>query len=126
MKQVLVIPGRLDGLNEYTNACRGHWSKGYKMKKANEETVLWAIRASKLKPMGGKVNIVYRWFERPDPNNGAMRDKDNIRFAAKYINDALQKAGIIKNDNWTYIGDLSDKYYLASGEGRIEVVLEEA
>ena len=44
MEYKLVIFGRLDGLNDYTAANRTNPHKGGKMKKDNEETVIWAIR----------------------------------------------------------------------------------
>lgn len=126
MRQEFTIPGRLDGLNEYTNACRSHWSKGRAMKRENQDVVLWAIKAARLAPMG-RVNIHYTWYEKPDKKNGSVRDKDNIsNFGRKVINDALQEAGIIPNDDWAYIGNLSEDFFLASGEPRIVVTLEEA
>lgn len=125
MKQSFTIPGRLDGLNEYTRACRTKAGTGAKMKRDNQNLVCQIIKLSRLKPMQGKVDITYIWHEKPCKKNGAIRDKDNIRFAAKFINDALVDMGIIKDDGWRHVGILRDEFYRTSGEARIEVILEE-
>ena len=54
------------------------------------------------------------------------RDKDNIRFAAKFILDALVEAGVIDNDNWACVGSLSDDYLVNKANPRVIVELEEA
>ena len=38
------------------------------------------------------------------------RDKDNVAFAKKYILDALQKSGILPNDNNKYIAGFIDTF----------------
>lgn len=124
MRQVLTIPGRLPGLNEYTDACRSNAYAGGKMKRQYQNLVCQVIRLSRLKPVSGRVDITYEWYEKP-PKRGRMRDKDNIRFAAKFINDALVEVGIIKDDDWKNIGELSDRYFRASKDPRIVVIIEE-
>lgn len=121
MRQEFTIPGRLDGLNEYTKACRSNHRAGARMKKDNQEAVQWAIRAARINPMSGKVNVKVTWYERD-----MRRDKDNIRFGVKFILDALVAEGIIKNDSWTYIGELRDEYYCSKPNPRVVVELEEA
>lgn len=121
MKQSFEIPGRLPGLNEYTAACRGNARAGGRMKREAQDAVMWAIKAAKIKPMAGKVNVTCIWVEK-----NMRRDKDNIRFGVKFVLDALVETGIIPNDNWTYIGDLVDRYWVHRENPRIIVVLEEA
>lgn len=120
MKQVFEIPGRLVGCNDYQEACRTNYRVGAKMKREQQDIVLWAIKRARLKPMRRKVNIHYTWIE---PN--MRRDKGNIRFADKFICDALVEAGILKNDGWKNIGDLSDTYRVNRSNPRIIVELEE-
>ncbi len=126
MAQVLTIQGRLDGMNEYTEACRSHWAKGAAMKRANQDAVGWAIKAARMRPHEGPVRIAYRFYERP-AGNGRMRDRSNISgFAVKVIEDALVEAGILRDDDWaTVLGD-SREYFRASGEPRIEVEVSDA
>ncbi len=121
MRQEFVIPGRLPGLNEYTGACRSGARAGGSFKRRHQDAVCWAIRAAGLRPVAGKVNVSITWVE---PN--MRRDKDNIRFGAKFILDALVEMGIVPNDSWTYIGELSDRYYVNKSDPKIIVELEEA
>ena len=127
MMQQFTIEGRLDGLNEYTRACRSHNKSGHRMKKANQEIVERFIQSAHLEPYEGAVQIHYTFFEKPHPSNGAMRDKSNIAaFAIKVIEDALQAQGIIKNDNWKYMAGYSCSFYRASERPRIVVTIEES
>lgn len=97
------------------------------MKRDNQDIVLLYIKAAKLKPFDKAVNITYTFYEKPCEKNGAIRDKSNIAsFAVKVIEDALQEAGIIENDNWKWIADYSCRFFRATENPRIVVELEEA
>ena len=126
MRQAFEIQGRLDGLNEYTEACRANPYVGAKMKRANEEAVLWAIKAARLKPMRCPVHIHVVWIEgiKPGAKRFHPRDKDNIRHGMKYIQDALVEAGIIKDDGYDKVTP-SDSYMLNREHPRVIVELEE-
>ncbi|MBQ9785090.1 MAG: RusA family crossover junction endodeoxyribonuclease [Clostridia bacterium] len=127
MKQVFEIQGALDGLNEYTRACRSHWSKGGKMKKANEQIVVMNIRAAKLKPMSGKVAVTITWIEGilPGRERFRPRDRDNIAFAKKFIMDALVSEGILKNDDWNSVISYTDVFRVNRSNPRIIIEIEE-
>lgn len=103
-----VISGRLPGLNQYTNACRTHWSRGAKLKRAIEEDIGWHILAArgagKLRPVHGPVSLSIEWHE-----SDRRRDFDNIVSAKKFILDAMQKMGIIPNDDREHVPAISDK-----------------
>lgn len=117
-----IIPGKLDGLNEYTAANRTNPHKGGKMKKDNEDVVIWSIR----KFLRGihinkPVILKYDFYE---PNK--CRDLDNISsFAHKVIQDALVKTGILKNDGWHEITGYLDQFYCDGANPRIEVTISE-
>ena len=64
------------------------------------------------------VHITFVWHE---PNK--RRDKDNVAFAKKFILDALQKAGRLKNDNNKYVKGFTDKFVYDGTEG-VEVHIE--
>lgn len=115
----LVIPGRLPGMNEITDAARGNRYIAAKMKKEYTEMVALYAMAAKL-PRMEKVDVMILWHE-PDK----MRDKDNIHAGIKFILDGLVKAGIIPNDNWAHIGDITHKFDVDRRNPRIEVILEE-
>lgn len=127
MRQTFEITGRLDGLNEYTRANRGHWSKGRDMKRDNQQIVGWAIKAAKLKPMAGQVAVTITWVEglKPDAKQFKPRDRDNISFAKKFIMDALVEQGILKDDSWNRVVSYTDLFRINRNNPRIIVTLDE-
>jgi Holliday junction resolvase RusA-like endonuclease len=92
----------LPSLNEYTAACRSHWSKGAEFKKSIESLIGFSIRQSvnkgTLKPIDTPCEVHIFWHEATK-----RRDCDNIQSAQKFILDALQHFGIIKNDSRKYV-----------------------
>ena len=102
------IQGRLPSLNDYTRACRSHWSKGAAYKRDVEESIIWQIRAARgkgtLHPVAGKIVLHIAWHE-----SDKRRDVDNIVSAKKFILDAMQKAGIIPNDNRKHVTGVYDE-----------------
>ena len=126
MKQTFEIPGRLDAMNEYTDANRSNPYVGARMKKANQEKVEKAIDAANLIPMRCPVHIHVTWIEgiRPGAEKFVPRDKDNIRSGIKYIQDALIAKKIIRNDSYRNVTP-SDSYMLNRNNPRIIVEIEE-
>lgn len=102
------IQGRLPSLNDYTRACRSHWSKGAEYKRDVEADIIWQIRAARnkgtLHPVACKIVLHVEWHE-----SDQRRDVDNIVSAKKFILDAMQKAGIIPNDNRKYVAGVYDE-----------------
>lgn len=123
MKQSFTIHGRLDGLNEYTAANRTSAAFGNKVKQRNQKLVAEAIKAAGIKPMRTPVAITYTWYEKP---KGRVRDRDNVTFAKKYINDALVEQGILPDDGWNQIVRITDRCWRVTDNPRIEVEIEEA
>lgn len=122
MEYKFVVLGRLDGLNDYTSANRTNPHKGGKMKKDNEETVIWAIRQQLGRlHVTAPVILRFAWYE---PNK--KRDHDNVSsFGRKVIQDALVKTGVLKDDGWDYVAGFTDEFYCDRTNPRIEVVIEE-
>ena len=107
----VMIHGRLPSLNEYIEAERTSRYKAAKMKNETEELIFWQIK--KMKPIKSKIRIKFIWFE-----ENRRRDPDNVRFSVKFILDALQKAGKLKNDNASWIdGFDGDDYVYGRGQG---------
>ena len=122
MQYKLTIPGRLDALNEYTSANRTNPHKGGKMKRDNEDTIIWSIR-QQLRGLHieNPVLVYYQFYE---PNS--KRDNDNIlSCAAKFIQDSLVKTGILKNDNQKCIHRFYFDIYIDAKNPRIEVAITE-
>lgn len=125
MRQVLVIRGRLDGLNEHDAKNRACRYRGASSKKDQTHLVEEAARITKLKPMKSPVRVHIEWYEgiKPDGKRFVPRDKDNIRHGAKYILDGLVKAGILEDDGFRHIESLSDEYMIDVQNPRIVINL---
>lgn len=122
MEYLLVIPGRLDNLNDFIRTDKASRYKGGEMKANNEKIVSayisQCLRGVKIqKP----VHMEYTWFEKDK-----RRDLDNISsFGRKVIQDALVNSGVLKNDGWKEIKGFSDKFLVDAGNPRIEVLIRE-
>lgn len=118
MTYTAVIPGRLPGANDFIAANNTNRYSGAKMKKDVEETIMWCV--ARMPKMKKPVVIHFYWME---PN--ARRDLDNIAFGKKFVLDALQKAGVLPNDNRTYVRGFTDSFGIDKDNPRIEIELEE-
>ena len=116
----LIIPGRLPGLNEITDAARRNRYESAKMKKEYTELVAWCAKSARLPHLSSPVDLVFTWYE---PNR--KRDKDNIMAGQKFILDGLVTSGVLKNDGWKQIGDISHRFRIDKYNSRVEVELIE-
>lgn len=100
------IDTRLPSLNEYTRMNRYNKYAGNKMKAENQSYIRGCIRWQLPRVKIEKPVIVhFTWVE---PNR--KRDLDNIRFATKFILDALVETEVLKNDNSKYVKGFTDDY----------------
>lgn len=117
----LVVEGRLPGLNEYIAAERSNRYKAAKLKREAQEVIGYAIRTQlRGVRIRNPVAMRYRWVEA-----NRKRDKDNITFARKFIQDALVEAGVLGNDGWKEIEGFSDSFAVDEKRPRIEVEITE-
>ena len=116
------IPGVLPGLNEVTQANRTHWAAGAKQKKAFTEGIAWVLReqARYLKEPIGLAVYTYCWY-----CADKRRDPSNIASACKFVEDALQAAGIIKNDGWKNVRGISHLFDVDADNPRLELKIQE-
>lgn len=114
----LTIPGRLPGLNEYTETTRANRYKGAKMKRDAQETVLWCIRAQLNRLRIEKpVFLLFTFYEKDK-----RRDHDNVSsFARKIIQDALVEAGTLQDDGWNHVAGYLDQFAVDAQHPRIMV-----
>ena len=121
MQYKLTIPCTLPGLNEYIKAERTNKHKAAAMKRDTEHIISFMIRDQL---NGIKLNrpvvMHYTWAE---PNR--KRDKDNIAFARKFIQDSLVSMKVLPDDGWKYIEGFTDTFVVDRGNPRVEVVIEE-
>lgn len=114
----LVIPGTLPNLNDYIEALDRNRHKGAALKRQTERIVIICAK-SQLRGVSFKVPVVmrYTWYE---PNR--RRDKDNVSsFGRKCIQDALVRAGVLKNDGWGEVDSFSDSFDVDKKKPRVEV-----
>lgn len=115
------ILGRLDGLNEYTNANRSNAYQGSTMKQQNQKVVIYYMRQAQLKKIENyPLTLKITWYEK-----NRRRDIDNITFATKFIQDALVKENIIIDDSQKYINKIEHEVLVDKDNPRIEVELIE-
>lgn len=112
----LIIDGELTDLNTYINAERSNRFLAAKIKENDTLYVRAQCYVYKLKPIKSPVRIVYAWYCKDK-----KKDKSNIAFAKKFIEDGLVKAGILKNDGWNDIASYRDEFYVDKERPRIEV-----
>lgn len=128
MEYLLIIPGRLDNLNDYISAERTNRYKGAQMKSRNETTVINAIRqclritkSRSLVKIDKPVYMEYTWYE-----TNRRRDLDNVSsFGRKVIQDSLVHTHVLKNDGWKEIVGFSDTFCVDASNPRIEVLIRE-
>ena len=116
------IEQRLPSMNELIAANRQNRYKGAKMKRETEEVIGQYIRIARLrgtiKPVSEPVDVHIEWHEKTK-----KRDVDNIQQGAKYVLDALQKQGILINDNRRYVKQIYHKI-VDDTEDFVEVTLK--
>lgn len=121
MQYKLTIPCTLPGLNEYIKAERTNKYKAAAVKRGAEQTISLVIK-SQLRGVRIDRPVVmhYIWAE---PNR--KRDKDNIAFARKFIQDSLVSMRVLPDDGWKYIEGFADEFVVDKGNPHVEVVIEE-
>lgn len=115
------IKGELIDLNNYTKANRKNKYYANKIKQDTEDYIIWHIK-EQLKDLKitKQVEINYNWICKDK-----KKDKDNISFSKKFIQDAMVKSGLLKNDGWNDIAGFSDKFEIDKENPRIEIELVE-
>ena len=97
------IPMKLPSLNDYIYKCRTNRNMGNKMKQDIEKYIIYFIH--KIPKFNRPIKIKFIWVE-----GNKRRDYDNIAFAKKFILDAMQKAGKLKNDNRKWVVGFTDEF----------------
>ena len=119
-----IIETRLPSLNEVIKDNRSGWQVASKRKREIEETIGYYIMAARrrgtIRPTDEPVVIEINWHE-----STRKRDVDNIQSAQKFILDALQKQGILINDNRKYVKQIYHHIF-DSDKDYVEVILRNA
>lgn len=119
--QSFTIPGRLHGMNEIIDACRRNRFAGAEEKRVQQAICLSAIREHRVQPVQSyPVMVNIEWVE---PNS--KRDPDNISAAKKFIFDALQDAGVLRNDSMKEVGKIRESFAVDKASPRVRVTIQE-
>lgn len=118
MEVTIVIPGELPDLNQIIDESKKHWAEYSRIKKEYTEMVAWLAKG---KGKFKKINLDITWVCKD-----RRKDKDNIAVGVKFILDGLVMAGMIKNDGWKEIGDITHKFEVDKNYPRVEVRVKEA
>ena len=111
MEYEFTIPGRLDGLNDYTAANRTNPYRGGSMKQKNEKNIIYQIRRQ-LPGIGtitAPVLIYYRFYEKDEI---IKENAEAIEKYFGYIKTRLNADGLIEIG----LGDWCQTYTSAEGD----------
>jgi len=103
MEQKLRINDIPPNLNETIGMTKRHWGQYYNKKKKWSKLIQEKCKEQNLQPHQGSVKIT---LQNTYPNR-RRRDPDNIIL--KFILDGLVEAGIIQDDSFEYIEDITIK-----------------
>lgn len=121
MTHTLIIKGQLPCANDFIKACNSHRQVGAKLKRETERIIAAYIWAQlKGVRIDNPVMMHYSWYE---PNK--KRDKSNIAFAKKFLEDSLISCGVLKGDGWRYVHGFTDFFTVDKVNPRVEVVIRE-
>lgn len=117
----LVIPGRLPCMNDLIAANRLNKYAGAGVKKKTQRQIILILQPQvQGQRFTEKVNIRIEYYEKD-----MRRDEDNVMSAAKFILDAMQDIGFIKNDSRKYV-HLTQEVFTDRDNPRIEIEVNEA
>lgn len=111
------IPGELPTMNEIIAKSKQHYAAYAKMKKKFTQLV---IDSAEGLPVIESANFHIIWHCKDK-----RKDKDNIIAGQKFIFDGLVEGGILKNDGWKEIGNISHSFIVDKANPRIEVEIFE-
>ena len=107
-------------LNEYIKAERANKFKSANMKKEWTEQLAWEIKTQTRNKFTEPVEIMYYWY-----CQDKKKDKDNVAYGKKFINDALVMANVIPNDGWNNISSFRDYFEIDKNDPRVELSIRE-
>ena len=91
----------------------------------NEQKTIVKEAAKDIQPMKSPVTIRITYYEGKATKRQRVRDLDNVIGGGnKFILDALKDMGIIIDDSADHVSQLFARGFKATGDPRIEIILE--
>lgn len=109
------IPGELPAMNEIVEASKSHHMRYSSMKKQYTNLAAWSAKKAKL-PEIGHADFEIIWYCK-----NKRKDKDNIMAGQKFIFDGLVTAGVLANDGWAQIGNVTHEFAVDKQNPRVVV-----
>ncbi|WP_018659892.1 hypothetical protein [Allofustis seminis] len=119
----IIIPGEFPGMNQIIHANRtNRYAANHLKQKTDHHVKMYALKAMREGIVLDKlpVNFTFIWYVK-----NRRKDKDNISSAVKFIFDGLVKAGLLENDGWEQVGNISHKFDVDKKNPRIEIYMSE-
>ncbi len=117
--RTLVIRQRMPNLNDVIEKCKTHWSSYGVFKKKWAQTVTLYAREQQFPAI---AEPAFFEFEFGEPNR--RRDPDNFTGGAqKIIFDALQDAGLLKNDGWEQVLGISHTWRVVDTQAFVRLTV---
>ena len=115
---IYTIKGDLAKLNDHDGANRANKFGGAALKKRMNDLVVGELQSQLDKVVTKPCIITFNWLY------SSRHDFDNIRFAAKYVLDGMQKAGVLPNDNQQWVIGFGGDYFTKVDKGEEGVIVE--
>jgi len=115
---LFTIKANLAKLNEHDNANRINRYAGAALKEKMNKLVVKSLQDQLDKVVTKPCIITFNWLY------SSRHDFDNIRFAAKYVLDGMQKAGVLPNDNQAWVKGFGGDYFTKVEPGEEGVIVE--
>lgn len=111
------IPGQLATLNEHDYANRSSKWTGRDHKETQTQYVGYKVKQGQ--KIDKPVIAHFTWY------HSGKHDYDNIAFAKKYVLDGMVEAGILPNDNQTWVKGFTDSFVkVKPGQEKVVVKME--
>ncbi len=97
------------------DAARASRYKSAEMKQTYTDLVAWYAKSVRI-PHIVRADFIIIWYEKDK-----RRDKDNVMSGQKFIFDGLVEAGVLKNDGWKQVGDVTHRVRVDRDNPRVEI-----
>lgn len=105
-----------------TNQARSqHWRKAHRAKHETEALVRSALVAARIRTLTAPITVSVTWYA-PDARR---RDSDALDFTKKAALDAMVKAGVLADDDYTHVRSSTTSVVIDRDRPRIEIHIQE-
>ena len=113
------VPGELPTMNEIIDGSKAHWGSFKQIKDDTEAKIKFCAENQNV-PFFEQVFFQITYYRK-----NKRYDPDNIAAGKKFILDALQKAGIIKNDGWKTVKGFFEKWEVDKENPRTVITIRQ-